>query len=161
MGDLRVSHGAFAGLDLLGTAVVVLDGELRVVHVNPAAEHLLEVGARQLAGQRFPDLFARAKQFDAKLRHAIARSWGFWDQALELERGGSPPLHLNCLATPVETGPGRLVLELRSIDQRLRIEREERELDQAVASRALIRNLAHEIRNPLGGLRGSAQLLER
>jgi len=161
MGDLRLSHGAFAGLDLLGTAVVVLDGELRVVHVNPAAEQLFDVGARQLAGQRFPDLFTRAKQFDAKLRHAIAKSWGFWDQALELERAGSPSLHLNCLATPVETGPGRLVLELRSIDQRLRIEREERELDQAVASRALIRNLAHEIKNPLGGLRGSAQLLER
>ena len=53
------------------------------------------------------------------------------------------------------------VLELRSIDQRLRIEREERSLTQAVANRELIRNLAHEIKNPLGGLRGSAQLLER
>ena len=53
------------------------------------------------------------------------------------------------------------MLELRSIDQRLRIEREERSLTQAVANRELIRNLAHEIKNPLGGLRGSAQLLER
>ena len=62
---------AFPGLDLLGTAVVVLDAELRVLYVNPPAEHLLEAGARQLAGQRFPDLFAPARQFDAKLRHAI------------------------------------------------------------------------------------------
>ena len=53
------------------------------------------------------------------------------------------------------------VLELRSIDQQLRIEREERSLEQAVANRELIRNLAHEIKNPLGGLRGAAQLLER
>jgi two-component system nitrogen regulation sensor histidine kinase GlnL len=151
---------AFPGLDLLGTAVVVLDAELRVVYVNPAAEHLLEAGARQLAGQRFLDLFAQARQFDAKLRHAIAKNWGFWDQAIDLERPGLPALHLNCLATPAEHGRARLVLELRSIDQRLRIEREERSLTQAVANRELIRNLAHEIKNPLGGLRGSAQLLE-
>jgi two-component system nitrogen regulation sensor histidine kinase GlnL len=152
---------AFPGLDLLGTAVVVLDAELRVLYVNPAAEHLLEAGARQLAGQRFPDLFVQARQFDAKLRHAIARSWGFWDQAIDLERAGLAALHLNCLATPAEHARARLVLELRSIDQRLRIEREERSLTQAVANRELIRNLAHEIKNPLGGLRGSAQLLER
>jgi two-component system nitrogen regulation sensor histidine kinase GlnL len=64
--------------------------------------------------------------------------------------------------TPVDHHPeARLVLELRSIDQRLRIEREERDLSQAFANRELIRNLAHEIKNPLGGLRGSAQLLER
>ncbi len=152
---------AFPGLDLLGTAVVVLDAELRVLYVNPPAEHLLDSGARQLAGQRFPDLFVQGRQFDAKLRHAIAKSWGFWDQALDLERAGAPALHLNCLATPAESGGARLVLELRSIDQRLRIEREERSLTQAVANRELIRNLAHEIKNPLGGLRGSAQLLER
>jgi len=152
---------AFPGLDLLGTAVVVLDAELRVLYVNPPGEHLLEAGARQLAGQRFPDLFFQARQFDAKLRHAIAKNWGFWDQAIDLERPGLPPLHLNCLATPAEHARARLVLELRSIDQRLRIEREERSLTQAVANRELIRNLAHEIKNPLGGLRGSAQLLER
>jgi two-component system nitrogen regulation sensor histidine kinase GlnL len=156
-----VSAGAFSGLDLLGTAVVVLDGELRVIHVNPAAEHLLEAGAKQLLGQRFPDLFVGATPFEAKLRQSIAKSWGFWDQALELVRPGSPTLHFNCLATPVESGSGRLVLELRSIDKRLRAEREERELTQAVANRELIRSLAHEIKNPLGGLRGSAQLLER
>jgi two-component system nitrogen regulation sensor histidine kinase GlnL len=152
---------AFPGLDLLGTAVVVLDADLRVLYVNPPAEHLLEVGARQLAGHRFPDLFVQARQFDAKLRHAIAKNWGFWDQAIDLERPGLAPLHLNCLATPAEHARARLVLELRSIDQRLRIEREERSLTQAVANRELIRNLAHEIKNPLGGLRGSAQLLER
>jgi two-component system nitrogen regulation sensor histidine kinase GlnL len=156
-----VKHVAFPGLDLLGTGVVVLDADLRVVYANPAAEHLLELAARQLAGQRFPELFVGAGAFEAKLRDAIAANRGFWDQSLELERRGAPPLHFNCLATPNEGARGRLALELRSIDQRLRIEREERELTQAVANRELIRSLAHEIKNPLGGLRGSAQLLER
>ena len=156
-----MSPAAFSGLDLLGSAVVVLDGALRVVHVNPAAEHLLEAGARHLVGQRFPGMFAGAVAFEAKLRDAIAKNWGFWDQALELVRLGAPTLHLNCLATPIESGSGRLVLELRSIDKHLRAEREERELNHATANRELIRSLAHEIKNPLGGLRGSAQLLER
>jgi two-component system, NtrC family, nitrogen regulation sensor histidine kinase GlnL len=151
----------FAGLDLLGTAVVVVDGDLRVVYVNAAAEQLLELAAKTLTGQRLPDCFMATKQFEAKLRHAVARHWGFWDQSFTLERAGQPPLRLSCLATPIEAGPARLALEFRSIDQRLRIEREEREFNQAVANRELIRNLAHEIRNPLGGLRGSAQLLER
>src|SRR5262245_42742533 len=156
-----MNERAFAGLDFLGTAVVVLDADLRVLYVNPAAEQLLEVGAKSLIGQRLLDAFVGVNRLDGKLHHAIAENWGFWDQALELGRSGAPPLQLNCLATPIEGSRARIVLELRSIDQHLRIEREERELTQAVANRELIRNLAHEIRNPLGGLRGSAQLLER
>jgi two-component system nitrogen regulation sensor histidine kinase GlnL len=156
-----MSAGAFAGLDLLGTAVVVLDADLRVVYVNAAAEQLLEVGARTLIGQCFLDSFVEPQAFAAKLRQAIAEHRGFWDQVLELPRNGALALQLNCLATPIDSRDARLVLELRSIDQRLRIEREERGLTQAVANRELIRNLAHEIKNPLGGLRGSAQLLER
>jgi two-component system, NtrC family, nitrogen regulation sensor histidine kinase GlnL len=151
----------FAGLDFLGTGVVVLDADLRVIYVNAAAEQLFELAAKTLAGQRFPDFFVGTKQFEAKLRHSVTRHWGFWDQSFTLERSGQPPLRLSCLATPIEVAGARLALEFRSIDQRLRVEREEREFNQAVANRELIRNLAHEIRNPLGGLRGSAQLLER
>ncbi len=63
--------------------------------------------------------------------------------------------------TPVEAATARLLLELRPIDQQLRVAREERLVEQQQANRELIRNLAHEIKNPLGGIRGSAQLLER
>jgi two-component system nitrogen regulation sensor histidine kinase GlnL len=74
-------------------------------------------------------------------------------------------LHLSCTVTPVEldaasTGDGFLI-EFRHIEQQLRIDREERMLDQSQANRELIRNLAHEIKNPLGGIRGAAQLLDR
>jgi two-component system nitrogen regulation sensor histidine kinase GlnL len=156
-----MSPAAYTGLDLLGTAVVVLDVDLRVLYVNPSAEHLLDLGARALVGHRFLDGFIAAEEFEVKLRQAFAENRGFWHQVLELERAGSTPLALNCLVTPVDAPPPRLALELRSIDQRLRIEREERDLTHAVANRELIRSLAHEIKNPLGGLRGSAQLLER
>jgi two-component system nitrogen regulation sensor histidine kinase GlnL len=61
----------------------------------------------------------------------------------------------------VEAGSIRLLLEFRHIDQQLKTAREERLAEQQQANRELIRNLAHEIKNPLGGIRGSAQLLER
>ncbi len=157
-----MSAPALAGLELLATAVLLLDAALRVVHANPSAENLLAASSRALMGQRFCTLFTDAQGLGGRLREAADRGWGFWDQEVALTRAGGAGLVLNCLVTPVD-GPlrARLVVELRAIDQRSRIEREERELSHAFANRELIRNLAHEIKNPLGGLRGSAQLLER
>jgi len=152
---------AFSGLDLLASAVVLLDEKLRIVYANPAAENLFEQSARALSGQSFVGLFVNAGPLGEQLGQAVAEQRGLWNQAVDLKRPDREPLHVNLLASPVDAGAGTLILEIRSIDQRLRVEREERELAQAFANRELIRNLAHEIKNPLGGLRGSAQLLER
>src|SRR5207248_1227182 len=70
-------------------------------------------------------------------------------------------LHLTCTVSPVDVGSAALLLEFRHIDQQLKIAREERALEQQQANREPIRSLAHEIKNPLGGIRGAAQLLER
>lgn len=156
-----MSPNAYPGLDLLATAVVMLDAELRVVHVNPAAESLFAHSARVLVGNPFTSEFAEAGDFEQKMRAAIAEQRGFLDQALTLNRPAGEPLQLNCLATPIDLDDACLLLELRRIDLRLRAEREERELAQTDLNRELLRNLAHEVKNPLGGLRGSAQLLER
>jgi len=67
---------AFAGLELLATAVVLLDDELRVVHANSSAEHLLATSSRALARQVFCTLFTDAQPLNAKLREAIERAWG-------------------------------------------------------------------------------------
>jgi two-component system, NtrC family, nitrogen regulation sensor histidine kinase GlnL len=156
-----VNGFAFSGLDLLASAVVLLDANLRIVHANPAAENMLEQSARVLHGQPFISQFVDAAPLAAQLAQAIAEQRGFWYQSIDLKRADREALHVNLLASPVDAGSVVLILEIRSIDQRLRVEREERELAQAFANRELIRNLAHEIKNPLGGLRGSAQLLER
>ncbi|MBX6392106.1 MAG: nitrogen regulation protein NR(II) [Burkholderiales bacterium] len=150
----------YAGLDLLATAVVVLDEAMRVHYANAAAEQLLQTSRRSLEGAAFGDLFLDAGPLVEKLEQAITQHWGFWDQAVTLTRPGQDSLQLNVLATPVDQPVHGVLLELRAIDQHLRIEREEQLLHQQQANRELIRNLAHEIKNPLGGLRGSAQLLE-
>src|SRR4051812_24073527 len=155
------TSASYAGLELLATAVVVLGRGLHILYVNPAAESLFAAGGRALLGQRFGDLFSNAGAFEEKLERALAEERGFWDQNLSLKRGTHDPLDLTCIVTPVDPGGDRLLVELRQIEQRLKVEREEQLLTQHMANRELIRNLAHEIKNPLGGLRGSAQLLER
>jgi two-component system nitrogen regulation sensor histidine kinase GlnL len=152
---------AFSGLELLATAVIALDEHLAVQYLNPAAETLFEVGQKGILGHPFLDLFVQTDELAAKLHQAMRSGWGFSEQELVLSRAGLESRALNCIATPVEAGAVRLVIELRPIEQQLRIEREEQQLTQHMANRELIRNLAHEIKNPLGGLRGSAQLLER
>ncbi|HKW39468.1 MAG TPA: nitrogen regulation protein NR(II), partial [Burkholderiales bacterium] len=130
-------------------------------YLNPAAEALFATSRRTALDQPFPGLFADSSGFAGLLHQAIREERGFADQDLMLAPSGQEPLHLDCIVTPVEIEQAALLLELRPIDQRLRIEREEQRMSQHKANRELIRNLAHEIKNPLGGLRGSAQLLER
>src|SRR3990172_8458859 len=98
--------------------------------------------------------------------HARAATASYTEHDIELEVNERLRLHLSCTVTPVEltsgvAGIGELLLEFRHIDKQLKIAREERLLDQSQATRELIRNLAHEIKNPLGGIRGAAQLLDR
>lgn len=155
------SGAVFAGLDLLASAVVVLDADGRCVFLNAAAEPLFGVSPRSAIGQVFPDLFTNGAVIDRLLEEACNDAFGQKSQDIDLERLGRAPLHLQTTAIALESEPGVLLLEFREIDQRLRVEREAHRLDSANANRELVRNLAHEIKNPLGGIRGAAQLLER
>jgi len=100
----------------------------------------------------------------AALDNALANNWSYTGHDFVVSRSLGEEtvesLHLDCTVTPIEAGAARLLLEFRPIDQQLRAAREEREAVQQRANQELIRNLAHEIKNPLGGIRGSAQLLD-
>jgi two-component system nitrogen regulation sensor histidine kinase GlnL len=151
----------YTGLDLLTTAVLVLDRGLRVCYVNSAAQQLLSIGHRSVTGQPIQEVFPAAQGFHAKLAQSLAELRGFVDPDLVLASAGQSSLSLNCTVTPIDAAEAQLLVEIRHIEQHMRMEREARRISQAEANRELIRNLAHEIKNPLGGLRGSAQLLER
>ena len=153
--------GSFSGLDLLPTAVVALDDELVVRYANTAAESLLATGAKSLIGQAFLDLFSEKEQLESTLDEARSVHWDYSARNVTYTRPGREPLPLACVVTGIDTQGLALLAELRPISEQLRMAREERLHFEQQANRELIRNLAHEIRNPLGGLRGSAQLLER
>lgn len=151
----------FSGLDLLATAVVALDDALVVRYANPAAENLFATGAKSLIGQPFLGLFAERSELERSLDEARATHWDYSAQNVTYARPGREPLPLSCVVTRIDASGLALLAELRPIDQQLRQAREDRLVLGQQSQRELIRNLAHEIRNPLGGLRGSAQLLER
>jgi two-component system nitrogen regulation sensor histidine kinase GlnL len=152
---------AFHGLEVLSTAVLMLDDQLNVTYANPAAETLFAQARSHLVGAPFGRALPGNEEFVERLAVSLRSETGFNDNDLLLEVEGYP-VHLHCVATPVETpGPECLVLELRELQQQLKIAREAKIQEQQAANRELIRNLAHEIKNPLGGIRGAAQLLER
>ena len=151
----------FTGLGYLATAVVVLDERFVARYANQAAENLLETPARSLVGQPFLPLFADAEALEKTLTEALATHWDYSAQNVDYLRPGREPLQLSCTLTRIDVPETPLLAELRPLEQQLRLAREERAIGEQQASRELIRNLAHEIKNPLGGLRGSAQLLER
>ncbi len=151
----------FAGLENLSTGVLVLDGDDRILHLNPAAETLLGVSGALFAGQRAGEAFERSPELSTALRTVRDTGETVIEHELDVAVGGHPPIRLGCSVSPMEVPPGGLVVELRAVDPHLRIARLEQARLQQEANRELLRNLAHEIKNPLGGIRGAAQLLER
>jgi two-component system, NtrC family, nitrogen regulation sensor histidine kinase GlnL len=154
---------SFSGLDLLSSSVLLLDFDLRVRYVNPAAENLLAISGKGLVGKLLEVAFQYSNVLETALGNALSNNWSYTGQNIEVKRRDGEMLRLNCTVTPLHlelAADVRLLLELQPIDAQLKASREERLLEQQQASRELIRNLAHEIKNPLGGIRGAAQLLE-
>lgn len=155
---------AFNGLDLLSCAVVLVDAELHIRHLNPAAENLFSVSLRHVVGRPLASLVGHPQELASALDNALKNNWSYTGHNLNIalrRNEANDPFHADCTVTPVEAGNSRLLLEFRPIDQQLKAAREEQLAQQQQVSRELVRNLAHEIKNPLGGIRGSAQLLER
>ena len=155
-----IENPLFAGLDLLGSAVLVLDQPGRVVFANSAAEALLETSVRTLLGHPLSALFQEPAQIEGILAEGRQNQFGDKRQELVLLLPGGRQTVVNCTFSVPGALDAPFVVELQEIDKQLQYDREERLLDQARLNKELIRNLAHEIKNPLGGLRGAAQLLE-
>ena len=150
-------------LEGLSTAVVRLDSELKLIHMNPAAEMLFAASARQHDGQSISTLVGLGARLDRELERCAHEGHPFTEREVQIELHGGQRVTVDITATSVydpESPPG-VILELLQIDRHLRIAREEQLQSQFEATRQLVRGLAHEVKNPLGGIRGAAQLLER
>ena len=153
---------SFSGLDALATAVVLLDMNLVVRYVNPAAENLFALSAKNIIGMPLDRVVAEPELMIAAVRYASQNNCSYTQHELPLAVTGHGRLEVSCTVTPTEIADlSGFLLELSPLQQQLRIAREERLMDQSTQTRELIRNLAHEIKNPLGALRGAAQLLDR
>lgn len=148
------------GLDLLATAVLALDARLRIRYANPAAENLFELSNRHLPEEPITQVFGGAQALATTAQLALSNAITYIEHDVGLTPLGRTQLRLDCTVTPVQSRDPGVLLEFRLLNQQIKAEREQRSLQEGQLNRELIRNLAHEIRNPLGGIRGAAQLLE-
>ncbi|AXR07587.1 nitrogen regulation protein NR(II) [Salinimonas sediminis] len=149
-------------LNNLNTVLVMVDEQLNIVYANHAGEALFETGTKQLYGHPLYDFFMPGTIKRARLRAALRRGEDFTENEIRLSFKDNRFVLADLTVTNLQTDDGpRLLFEVRKIDQQRRISRETQQNAQHYAARELIRGLAHEIKNPLGGIRGAAQLLEK
>jgi two-component system nitrogen regulation sensor histidine kinase GlnL len=152
-------------LNALSTGIILLDAQLCPIYANVAAQDLLAFSLNQSRGRPFGDHLLESNGLIPILRRSIETGEAFADRELAMNLKSSPrePRIVDVTITPLEgevTGT-HLLLELTDTTARQRISRENDMLVRLDSSRMMLRQLAHEIKNPLGGLRGAAQLLER
>src|SRR4051812_27139044 len=151
-------------LDGLSTSVLIVDGERLLTYLNVAAETLFGVSRNQVRGRPLTDLLTDATALHAVIDRATETWRPFSRRELALKTVyGEGELIVDCTVAPYDdaSAPSTVIIEISDATQHQRITRETALLTQVGGSRAMIRQLAHEIKNPLGGLRGAAQLLER
>jgi two-component system nitrogen regulation sensor histidine kinase GlnL len=150
-------------LDSLVTSVFLLDRDLHITYLNAAAQTLLGLSPNQALGRRITDAVRGAESLLPLFERARRGGEGVLQRELAWPAPGGVDRILDCAVTEVALGgdANGLLLEIEDITQHRRLTRENALLAQLGGSRLMVRQLAHEIKNPLGGLRGAAQLLER
>jgi two-component system nitrogen regulation sensor histidine kinase GlnL len=153
----KSSH--FHAFDLLATLVAVVQSDGSVLFANAALEDALGTSRRTIEGSWFPDFFTEPLILQNALEGAGSNEFAAlrYDAWLKRINHDAFPVHVIVAQTDRK---GEILIELLPLEQQAKQDREERLLDQAQANKELIRNLAHEIKNPLGGIRGAAQLLQ-
>ena len=153
------SHAPYQSFDLLATLVTVLDRKGIVRFSNAALEDVLGISRRSIQGTAFAELFMEPSQLQNALEGVSGNEFDALRYDAWLRRNGYEPVPVHVIITRTESADA-IIAELVPLEQQTRQDREERLTEQAQTNKELIRNLAHEIKNPLGGIRGAAQLLE-
>ncbi len=149
-------------LDNLTTATILLNAELCLEYMNPAAEMLLAVSGQRSHGQFISELFTESPEALSSLRQAVDLGHPFTKREAQLTSLAGQSITVDYAVTPIlNRGQTLLLLEVHPRDRLLRITKEEAQLSKQETTKLLVRGLAHEIKNPLGGIRGAAQLLAR
>jgi two-component system, NtrC family, nitrogen regulation sensor histidine kinase GlnL len=147
-------------LDSLSTAIILVDIELRLRHMNPAAEALLAISNERHNGEVISQFFHESADTAQQLKLAAQHAKHYTKRHAEWQLLNGAQITVDYTVTPFAEQAG-LVIEIQPIDRLLRISRDEMTSTSQETTRNLVRGMAHEIKNPLGGIRGAAQLLAR
>ena len=150
-------------LDNIDRAVIALAANGRVALFNPSAEDYFELASRHAIGQHYEELFAGQSTLLYLVRTALHDGRSITDaESIALQRAKSAPLPVSVTAAPIFTRQGGrdgAVLIIRDLSRVRELEEPLRRADRQAMLATLAAGLAHEIKNPLGGIKGAAQLL--
>ncbi len=148
--------------DALNTAIVVLDAEDRPLYLNSAAEQFWDTSFKAIKKQGFKPFFHLNVELSATIAEARASLQVMTLRELEITITHGQTRIADCAITPDPGIEGAsLLLEFTDIERHVRISREAQFHAMQISTRQLVRGLAHELKNPLGGVQGAAQLLAR
>lgn len=150
----------FSGLDLLSSAVIILDGAGQIQYVNPAAEDMLELSLKVLRTYKLQQVFLNSEVLEDICHEVLVHETVEIRQDIVLHRPVGRQLAVHAVIKVIDTPLNGILIEMHGNVQRIRQDRENRLVNQNQANMEMVRNLAHEIKNPLGGIKGAAQLLE-
>ena len=150
-------------MENMSTSIMVLDPSFKVLYINPACEMLFEISRRKACGKNWNQLVIENQDLTGRMKRSVEQGHPFTEREVQLEIYGNRTVTVDCNITPLyePSAEPSLMVELQYMERQLQISREENLISQSHAVGALVKGLAHEVKNPLGGLRGAAQLLER
>ncbi len=143
-------------------AILVLSDDLTFNYLNQAAEALLEISSNRSRGQLYAACLEEASLTREALAHALTMNQPYTKRRADIKLASGGRFNADYTVTPmVDSGSPKLLIEIQPLDRLLRIDRDDQQVAVQETSRRLVRGLAHEVKNPLGGIRGAAQLLAR
>lgn len=160
---MAVHDKSLSLIENINTAVLVFDDSLRLKSINAAGENLLSVSSNKVQGLSSGELLPDSGQFSENLKRTLLEQRPYTDWGVELNLPGQRSITVGCMVTPVleDDVCRHLIVELIDSNSFTRVMREESLSAVYDAARKSLKGMAHEIKNPLGGLRGAAQLLEK
>lgn len=150
-------------LDNLHSAVLVINQDLAIECMNPSAEHLFHISSKRAMNRSIRDLLPGEAEFHDRISRSMVSKHPFTVYDISLLSHDGKTINADYSVSPIAYKPNGdyLLLEFTRLSSFMNISKEESLLHQHDATKRLLRGLAHEIKNPLGGIRGSAQLLDR
>ena len=162
MNPMRREPSGFEALDILATMVAVVRPDGECLFANAAFENVMRLSRRAVERSNLYDWFVDADRLSDTVTGVARNAYSSSRFDAQLRRANQPhelPLPVHVIVSQMDNSEDQVLVELIENAQQTRQDREERTLDQVQATKELTRNLAHEIKNPLGGIRGAAQLL--
>ena len=150
-------------IENLYTAVLVIDNDLQLTKMNTAAENLLSMSSRKVSGMKLDQILPESQRFIDTIKRSLDSKIPYTERGITLPLPYEKNITIDCAVTPLMDNDQchGVIVEMIDIHDHLRLVREVGLLQLHNAARESLRGIAHEIKNPLGGLRGAAQLLER